>query len=67
MLIFSLGGATYRVSLLMTGVCIFDMNDTDYYTKLIDKIFDRRVVKHLTIQFERKFEKDIYSTAHSVW
>jgi len=65
-LIFDLGGGTFDVSLLAIDEGIFEVRSTAGDTHLGGEDFDDRLVNHFVAEFERKYKKDMRSSARAL-
>ncbi|ORX75413.1 hsp71-like protein [Anaeromyces robustus] len=65
-LIFDLGGGTFSVSLLTIDDGIIEVLATAGDNHLGGEDFDNRLVKHLSLEFKRKYKKDISTNPKSL-
>ena len=65
-LIFDLGGGTFDVSLLTLDDGVFEVKATAGDTHLGGSDFDNRLVDHFAKEFQRKFKKDLTTSARAV-
>nr|QBY35569.1 heat shock protein 70A [Dunaliella salina] len=65
-LIFDLGGGTFDVSLLTIEEGIFEVKATAGDTHLGGEDFDERLVNHFANEFQRKFKKDLRTSARAL-
>mmetsp|Transcript_96 Transcript_96/g.155 ORF Transcript_96/g.155 Transcript_96/m.155 type:complete len:643 (-) Transcript_96:829-2757(-) len=65
-LIFDLGGGTFDVSLLTIEEGIFEVKATAGDTHLGGEDFDERLVNHFANEFQRKYKKDLRSSARAL-
>ncbi|KAF5842780.1 heat shock protein 70a [Dunaliella salina] len=64
--IFDLGGGTFDVSLLTIEEGIFEVKSTAGDTHLGGEDFDERLVNHFANEFQRKFKKDLRTSARAL-
>mmetsp|Transcript_18136 Transcript_18136/g.45685 ORF Transcript_18136/g.45685 Transcript_18136/m.45685 type:complete len:673 (-) Transcript_18136:667-2685(-) len=65
-LIFDLGGGTFDVSLLTIEEGIFEVKATAGDTHLGGEDFDERLVNHFASEFQRKYKKDLRTSARAL-
>ncbi|MEW5305327.1 MAG: hypothetical protein WDW38_005632 [Sanguina aurantia] len=65
-LIFDLGGGTFDVSLLTIEEGIFEVKATAGDTHLGGEDFDERLVTHFANEFQRKYKKDLKTSARAL-
>eukprot|EP00195_Chlamydomonas_chlamydogama_P000498 CAMPEP_0202920558 /NCGR_PEP_ID=MMETSP1392-20130828/76907_1 /ASSEMBLY_ACC=CAM_ASM_000868 /TAXON_ID=225041 /ORGANISM="Chlamydomonas chlamydogama, Strain SAG 11-48b" /LENGTH=651 /DNA_ID=CAMNT_0049614061 /DNA_START=152 /DNA_END=2107 /DNA_ORIENTATION=- len=65
-LIFDLGGGTFDVSLLTIEEGIFEVKATAGDTHLGGEDFDERLVNHFAAEFQRKYKKDLKTSARAL-
>jgi L1 cell adhesion molecule like protein len=65
-LIFDCGGGTHDVSLLTLDDGVFEVKATAGDTHLGGSDFDNRLVDHFAKEFQRKYKKDLTTSARSV-
>jgi len=60
------GGGTFDVSLLTIEEGIFEVKSTAGDTHLGGEDFDERLVNHFANEFQRKFKKDLRTSARAL-